>query len=131
MLVIIMLKKITTNDFFMLRRTDEDHLVSSGVDADVYCWDLRGPLGRCTTRFHHDDGTATTSLACNNSFLAVGSESGAVSVFGQDYCVSQSPVAVRTLMNLTTKINCMAMHPSGELMAMASAMVMMMCEARW
>eukprot|EP01038_Epipyxis_sp_PR26KG_P006613 gene6613-9080_t len=72
-------------------------MVSSGVDADVYTWDLRY-TGRCVSRFIHDDGTCTSSLATyspqnydnnsynqnyhlSSSYVAVGTESGVVSLY--------------------------------------------------
>ena len=52
---------------------DDHTLVSSGLDADVYVWDLRqrpgaatsGALGRCVARFHNEDGTCTSMLAAS------------------------------------------------------------------
>lgn len=74
---------------------DETTLVSSGLDADVYLWDLRMNSGRCVQRFPHDDGSCTSSLSVYSppaasrfdhhtlsaSYLALGTESGVVSVF--------------------------------------------------
>lgn len=80
---------------------DEMHLASSGLDADIYIWDLR-KAGRCVARFHHDDGSCTSSLSCfappagasgdsgysgyqlSQAFLAVGTESGVVSLYGEE-----------------------------------------------
>mmetsp|Transcript_27975 Transcript_27975/g.47883 ORF Transcript_27975/g.47883 Transcript_27975/m.47883 type:complete len:541 (-) Transcript_27975:91-1713(-) len=78
---------------------DEMTLATSGVDADVYIWDLR-KTGRCVARFPHDDGTATSHLSAYSpssttksynshytlpkAYLSVGAESGVVSLFGAD-----------------------------------------------
>ena len=60
---------------------DENRLLSSGLDADVYIWDLRYQ-GRCLGKFHHDDGSCSSSLAYHSSgYLAVGAESGVVSLY--------------------------------------------------
>lgn len=43
---------------------DEVTCVTSGFDADLYIWDLRySHRPRCVTRFHHEDGTPTSTLA--------------------------------------------------------------------
>lgn len=43
---------------------DELTCITSGFDADIYMWDLRFPhRPRCVSRFHHEDGTPTSSLA--------------------------------------------------------------------
>lgn len=41
---------------------DETYCMTSGFDGDVYIWDTRY-AGRCVNKFHHEDGTATSSLA--------------------------------------------------------------------
>ena len=62
-------------------------------DADVYVWDLRH-TGRCVNRFKHDDGTCTSSLGLlshnpssgdGNGYMAVGAESGVVTLFKGDF----------------------------------------------
>ena len=43
----------------------EEILISSGLDADVYVWDLRyAGQGRCLSKFKNDDGTCSSSLGC-------------------------------------------------------------------
>ena len=43
----------------------EEILISSGLDADVYVWDLRhASQGRCLSKFKNDDGTCSSSLGC-------------------------------------------------------------------
>ncbi len=109
---------------------DEMTLVTSGVDADVYVWDLR-KTGKCCKRFSHDDGTCTSNLAaCRSSssshYLAIGAESGVVSVFNSSFSANNtstdmsSPTALKSIMNLTTKIDTMAFHPSGQVLAISS-----------
>jgi len=115
---------------------DETTLISSGLDADVYIWDLR-KTGKCLKRFAHNDGTCTSSLAiCNNNItgkgalLAVGAESGVVSLYDDIFNSSSSNNnnnsnkniidPLKSIMNLTTKINDMTFHSSGQLLAISS-----------
>jgi len=116
---------------------DENRLFTSGVDADIYLWDLR-KAGKCLHRFQHEDGTASTFLsACPNPaslslstptpsahFLSVGTESGVVSVFDHDALNMPAPMqplpCLKTIFNLTTRITYSAFHPSGQLLAIAS-----------
>lgn len=105
---------------------DEHTLISSGLDADIYKWDLR-MHGRCLSRFKNEDGTCVSSLAMcpsatpSSSFLAVGSESGAMTLYnGNIPAGTEAPAVVRTAMNLTTKISGLAFHPSSQIMAFSS-----------
>jgi U3 small nucleolar RNA-associated protein 18 len=123
----------------------------------VYLWDLRMG-GRCVSRFHHEDGSCSSSMtayspgghkaagmfASPQPCLAVGTESGVVSLFGEqasysgissngsvggggagqpeggDKATDVQMKSMRTVMNLTTKITCTRFHPSGQLLAIAS-----------
>lgn len=56
-------------------------------------------------------------------FLAVGGESGVVSVYdllSPPSGTGAGPVKVKDVMNLTTKVSSMALHPSGQLLAAGS-----------
>lgn len=104
---------------------DEDRLLSSGLDADVYMWDLRYQ-GRCVGKFQHDDGTCSSTIGYHSNYVAIGAESGVVSI----YDISNSlltgmssemmPVKIKSMMNLTMKITSLRFHPSGQVLAMAS-----------
>ncbi len=110
-------------------------------------------------RFPHDDGTCTSNLSAYTpyttstttsttfgttpyrlprSYLAVGAESGVVSVFGADQGALGSagydfstgnssgggvPKQLKSLMNLTTQITSTCFHPSGQILAIASNQV--------
>jgi hypothetical protein len=111
-------------------------------------------------RFPHDDGTCTSHLSAYTppsshstasasfgcapyhlprSYLAVGAESGVVSVFGADrngltggYDFSLGganasaggvPKQLKSVMNLTTPITSSCFHPSGQILAIASNQV--------
>lgn len=131
---------------------DDNTLVTAGHDAEVYLWDLRRS-GKCISKFSHDDGTGCHALAafptdndnafsaasgngsaafCSRYSLAVGAESGVVSLFegniDRSGCDPQSlrgPVKVensklKSIMNLDTNITTLAYHPSGDILAMMS-----------
>jgi U3 small nucleolar RNA-associated protein 18 len=115
----------------------ETSLFTSGLDADVYQWDLR-MNARCLSRFRHEDGTCTASLAvsASGSYLAVGAESGVVTVYdGTTLPATRgdsssngnnglaTPKPVKSALNLTTKVGTVCFHPSSQLMAYASAEV--------
>jgi len=105
---------------------DENTLLSSGLDADIYQWDLR-MHGRCLSRFKNEDGTCVSSLAMcpstapSSSFLAVGSESGAMTLYnGNIPAGTEAPAVIRTALNLTTRISGLTFHPSSQMMAFSS-----------
>lgn len=100
----------------------EHVLVTSGLDADVYTWDLR-MQGRCVARFKHEDGTCSSALACSSGgHLALGAESGAVSLYSPPLPRGTAPPAPpKTLLHLTTQITSLAFHPSAEILALASS----------
>ena len=78
-------------------------------------------------RFANEDGTCTSALAATSDALAVGSESGVVSLYADGLPSDRSQVGNPTLskafMNLTTKVDSLAFHPSGQLLAAGSSEV--------
>ena len=71
--------------------------------------------------------TSSTRGDAYQNYVAVGSESGVVSLYDYSTPVSGAqrsaqprPGLVKSVMNLTTKITTVKFHPSGQLMAMAS-----------
>lgn len=107
---------------------DEKTVATSGVDADVYVWDLRY-TGTCLKRFHHEDGSTSSAIAAskplpmsNTQYLSIAGQSGVVSVYKSDFRSStQQPELLKSVFNLRHSINCLAMHPSAQVMAMSSA----------
>lgn len=107
----------------------DDYLVTSGLDADVYLWDLR-MQGRCVSRVKHEDGTCTSSLAAlpassrGPQRVAVGAESGAVTLWTGALplgAINQpQPAVTKSFMQLRTPVTTLAFHPSGELLVTAS-----------
>ena len=105
--------------------SDENSLISSGLNADIYKWDLR-KTGHCMARWKNADGTAVTSLSVGktiaNSYLAVGSESGVMTLYdGNIKAGLQAPSTLRTAMNLTTKVTSSHFHPSSQCVSYASS----------
>lgn len=91
----------------------------------------------CLPRFAHSDGTCTSALAAvkptgasgGAGYLAVGAESGVVSVFegglgkltaAGEGGGSVAPAMMKSVMNLTTEITAAQFHPSGQILAIAS-----------
>ena len=123
-------------------------LVTAGLDAEVYTWDMRY-TAKCLSREQNADGTCVSSIrsvpsaAAGGLFTAVGSESGVVTLYNshckyvdaitdsfnnkagiKDSVLAEvNQKAYRDVMNLTTKITSMAIHPTGQMLAIASDQV--------
>eukprot|EP00605_Chrysophyceae_sp_TOSAG23-4_P001037 GSChrysophyteH1.ASY1.ANO1.1140.1 assembled CDS len=105
--------------------SDENSLFSSGLDADIYKWDLRMAGSRCISRWKNVDGTCVTSLALgknvSSSYLAAGSESGVLTLYdGNVPSGMEAPTTLKTAMNLTTKVTSCEFHPSTQCLSYAS-----------
>lgn len=112
----------------------EDRLVTAGVDADVYEWDLRAlHRPKCQMKYRNEDGSAVSCLSAHQPserdeyFLAAGSESGVVTVYRGSSSSGSAPEVMRSMLNLTTKISTLAIHPSGSLLGLASHHVRHSC----
>ena len=112
----------------------EDRLVTAGVDADIYEWDLRAThRPKCQLKYRNEDGSAVSCLSARQAsgsgreeyYLAAGSESGVVTLYSGSS--GSPPEAVRSMFNLTTKITTLAIHPSGSLLGLASHHVRKLC----
>jgi WD40 repeat protein len=76
-----------------------------------------------TNRFHSSSASSSESSSSFQKFLAVGGESGVVSVYdllSPPTAPATGPIKVKDVMNLTTKVSTMALHPSGQLLAVGS-----------
>ena len=86
-------------------------------------------------RFHNEDGSCCHSLACapslasaTSNYLAIGSESGVVSIYDEILDVEKisknttftTPQSIRSIMNVTTNITSLKFHPSSQVLAIAS-----------
>jgi len=90
------------------------------VFVQVYQWDLR--TFSCSYKFVDDGCLAGTSVALSPQYLAAGSSSGVVNLYSLAALATGAarPRPERVLLNLTTGIEHLRFHPSGELLAMAS-----------
>ena len=105
--------------------SDESTLFTSGLDAEVYQWDLR-MHARCVSRFRHEDGTCSSALAvsASSAYLAIGAESGVMSLYDAGNLprglATEPPKPMKSALNLTTKIDTVCFHPASQLVAYAS-----------
>lgn len=61
--------------------SDDNLLFASGGDGVIHSWDLR--TRRCLGRASDEGAVAGTALACGGKWLAAGSDSGVVNVYGR------------------------------------------------
>lgn len=99
---------------------DDNEILASGSDGDIYRFDIRYTR-QCIERFSNHDGTITSSIAISKTHLAVGSESGVVNIYSEknnqsSYSSSftsnrsnnnQKRIPIKSIMNLKTSIDCM------------------------
>lgn len=105
---------------------DNTHLLSSGSDGDVYCWDLR--TLKCVERFSNNDGGISSYLEASHTHWAVGSESGVVNLYSSESSdnatTSKSLVSSRSslksVMNLHTSTDMLRFNHDGQILAMSS-----------
>ncbi|KAL5731830.1 hypothetical protein ACHQM5_004523 [Ranunculus cassubicifolius] len=101
---------------------DGRQLVSSGGDGHIYHWDLRRM--RC---FHKevDEGCITGSslgTSPNGSLLAAGSTSGIVNVYNQSEFLGGKRKPLKTIENLTTKVDFVKFNHDAQILAICSSM---------
>jgi U3 small nucleolar RNA-associated protein 18 len=99
-------------------------LMSLGEDAEAYLWDVG--TRRCVHRWKDDGGFASRVLAGDRSgsYVAVGSKSGIINVYGSDasssWSKSDRPRPLKTIGNLTTSISTLRFNHDSQLLAIAS-----------
>ena len=113
---------------------DPNVLYAAGAGGDVFAFDMR-MLMRCTQRFSYSGASNVTALAVApvpaapgpkpaDRYMAVGSDSGVVDIFPGDEIRSaslrRSPVAARSLMNLTTAADGAVFNHDAQLLAISS-----------
>ena len=105
----------------------ERELVATTARGEVTKWDLR--MMRCVDRFVDEGNLKATAIAVSApsaasssvpAYSAIGSESGVVNVYVGGLRSDAKPK--RSVMNLTTKVDTLALDGSGSLLAMASSM---------
>uniref|UniRef100_A0A7N0T3H8 U3 small nucleolar RNA-associated protein 18 homolog n=1 Tax=Kalanchoe fedtschenkoi TaxID=63787 RepID=A0A7N0T3H8_KALFE len=98
------------------------HLLSSGGDGHVYHWDLR-----TRTCFHKgvDEGCLTGTALCTSpvgNMFAAGSDSGIVNVYNRDEFIGGKKKPLKTIENLTTRVNFMEFNNDAQILAVCSSM---------
>ncbi|KAF7298031.1 Methyltransf-2 domain-containing protein [Mycena chlorophos] len=105
--------------------SDDGSLVALDNDSYVYVWDIGER--RCVRKWKDEGGFRGSVRAMDGSskgWLAIGSNTGLVNVYGSD-CLSQAafsaqPKPVKTLGHLTTAISTIRFNHDAQLMAVAS-----------
>lgn len=98
------------------------HLLSFGGDGHIYHWDLR--TRAC---FHKaiDDGCVNgtaLSTSPNGTFFAAGSDSGVVNVYNRDAFLGGKRKPIKTIENLTTKVDFLKFNNDAQILAIGSGM---------
>ncbi|KAK6940745.1 WD40 repeat [Dillenia turbinata] len=101
---------------------DGQQLLSSGGDGHIYHWDLR-----TRTCFHKaiDEGCFNSSALCispNGTLFAAGSASGIVNIYNRDEFLGGKRKPMKTVENLTTKVDFMKFSNDSQILAICSTM---------
>jgi len=107
---------------------DGEFILASGSDGDVYRFCVKSR--RCVERFPNQDGTITSYMATSTRrHMAVGSESGVVNLYSDDFSRRQNPTIhefgvarspIKSILNLQTSVDMMQFNHDGQILAMSS-----------
>jgi len=100
---------------------DSNSLYTTGEGGEVYIWDLRST--DCKHKFADSGCLAGTAVSVSSHHLATGSSSGVVNVYDINTInkgTTAYPQPDKVILNLTTQIDDLVFHPSGEILAMSS-----------
>ncbi|KAJ0051822.1 hypothetical protein Pint_03198 [Pistacia integerrima] len=101
---------------------DGQQLLSTGGDGQVYHWDLR-----TRTCIHKavDEGCINGTALCtssNGTFFAAGSDSGIVNIYNREEFLGGKRKPIKTIENLTTKVDFMKFNNDAQILAICSTM---------
>ncbi|KAJ7946855.1 U3 small nucleolar RNA-associated protein 18-like [Quillaja saponaria] len=101
---------------------DGKQLLSSGGDGQVYHWDLR--TRAC---FHKavDEGCINGTALCTSpsgTLFAAGSDSGIVNVYKREDFLGGKRKPIKTIENLTTRVDLMRFNTDAQILAICSGM---------
>ncbi|XP_019154104.1 PREDICTED: U3 small nucleolar RNA-associated protein 18 homolog [Ipomoea nil] len=101
---------------------DGQKLLSSGGDGQIYHWDLRRRA--C---FHKgvDEGCINGTALCTSpigGLFAAGSDSGIVNIYNTEDFLGGKRKPVKTIENLTTKVDYMKFNSDAQILAIGSTM---------
>jgi U3 small nucleolar RNA-associated protein 18 len=101
---------------------DGQNLLSHGGDGQVYNWDLRTRM--CIHKAVDEGCINGTSLCAspNGSMFAAGSDSGIVNIYSQKEFLGGKRRPMKTIENLTTKVDFMKFNHDAQLLAICSTM---------
>ncbi|KAI5656411.1 hypothetical protein M9H77_25204 [Catharanthus roseus] len=101
---------------------DGHKLLSSGGDGQIYHWDLRSMA--C---FHKgvDEGCINGTSLCTSptgNLFAAGSDSGIVNIYNREDFLGGKRKPLKTIENLTTKVDFMKFNHDAQILAICSSM---------
>ncbi|XP_071716120.1 U3 small nucleolar RNA-associated protein 18 homolog [Rutidosis leptorrhynchoides] len=101
---------------------DGQQLLTTGGDGQIYHWDLR-----TMTCFHKgvDEGCITgtaLSTSPNGNIFAAGSDSGIVNIYNREEFLGGNRKPMKTIENLTTKVDFMKFNNDAQILAVCSSM---------